>query len=374
VKIADIQTRTVSVTKRGDWVFVIVHSDDGTKGIGEASHGRGDARVIRWIDELKPALVGWDVFQIEHFHQRFYHEYEGHTYHTAVSGIEQALWDLAGKALNVPIYRLLGGSCRGKLRVYANINRATWDRSPEGFAQNALKAVADGFTAIKCAPFDDLSIRNVSRGSLNPTIRTGIERVRRVREAVGPDIEMMIDCHSRFNAGLAVQVAKELEDVHLFWLEDLVPLTHLDALSQVRQSISTPIATGESLRTKSRFRELLAKQAVDYILPDVKYVGGILELKKIAALAEAAGVLVTPHNPSGPVATAASVQCMASVPNFAILEYAWGEVEWRSELVDPPEQIVDGFTNVSQLPGLGIDLMELSKSPTTSGQSHMKLL
>ncbi len=244
--------------------------------------------------------------------------------------------------------------------MYANFNRATWDRSPEGFAQNALKVVADGFTAIKCAPFDDLSIRNVSHGTLNPTIRTGIERIRRVREAIGPDIELMIDCHSRFNAGLAVRVARELEDLHLFWLEDLVPLTNLDALLQVRQSISTPIATGESLRTKSRFRELLATQTVDYILPDVKYVGGILELKKIAALAEAAGILVTPHNPSGPVEAAASVQCMATVPNFAILEYAWGEVEWRSDLIDPPEQIIDGFINVSQNPGLGIDLVELA--------------
>ena len=366
MKIADIQTRTVHVTKRGDWVFVIVHSDDGTTGIGEASHGRGDERVIRRIQELKPALVGWDVFRIEEFHRRFFDEYEGHSYHTAVSGIEQALWDLAGKALNVPIYQLLGGSCREKLRVYANFNRATWDRTPEGFAQNALKVVADGFTAIKCAPFDDFSIRDVSGGALNSTLRTGIERVRRIREAIGPDIEFMVDCHSRFNVGLAIQVAKELEDLHLFWLEDIVPLTDLRELSYVRQSISTPMATGENLRTKSQFRELLATPAVDFILPDVKYVGGILGLKKIATLAEAAGIQVTPHSPSGPVATAAGAQCMASVPNFAILEYAWGEVEWRSQLVKPPERIIDGFINVSRRPGLGIDLKEESLESDSS--------
>ena len=356
MKIADIQTKTVQVTRRGDWIFVIVHSDDGNTGVGEASHGRGDSRVIQRINELKPALIGRDVFQIEDFHRRFYQEHEGHPHNTAISGIEQALWDLAGKALNIPVHRMLGGSCRNKLRTYANINRATWKRTPEDFAQNALKAVADGFTAIKCAPFDDFSIRNVTRGALNSTLRTGIERIQRIREAVGPDIEMMIDCHSNFNPGLAIQVAKELEDLHLFWLEDLIPLTDLNALTHIRQSISTPIATGESIRTKSKFRELLATQAVDYILPDVKYVGGILELKKIAAMAEAAGILVTPHNPSGPVATAASIQCMATVPNFAILEYAWGEVEWRSELIDPPEQIIDGFMEVSQRPGLGIKL------------------
>lgn len=358
MKIADIQTRTVHVTSRGDWVFIIVRSDDGTTGIGESSHGRGDAHVIRWIHELKSALVGWDVFQIEDFHRRFYHEHESHSYHTAISGIEQAMWDLAGKSLNASIHQLLGGSCREKLRVYANFNRATWDRTPEGFAQNALKVVEDGFTAMKCAPFDDVSMRNISRGALNPAIRTGIQRVRSVREAIGPDIELMIDCHSRFNPGVAIQIARELEDLHLFWLEDLVPLTDLNAISHVRQSISTPIATGENLRTKSRFYELLATGAVDFILPDVKYVGGILELKKIAALAESAGILVAPHNPSGPVATAASIQCMAGVPNFAILEYAWGEVDWRSALVAPSERVINGFIDVSHHPGLGIDLVD----------------
>jgi galactonate dehydratase len=356
MKIVNIQTKTTQVNKRGDWIFVIVQSDDGRIGIGEASHGRGDERVIQRVNELKPALTGRDFFQIEDFHRRFFNEHEGHPHHTAISSIEQALWDLAGKALNIPIHRMLGGSCRDKLRVYANINRATWERTAEDFTQNALRAVADGFTAIKCAPFDDFSIKNVSRGALNSTLRTGIERIQRIREAIGSDIELMIDCHSNFNPGLAIQVARELEGLHLFWLEDLIPLTDLNALTHVRQSISTPIATGESIRTKSKFRELLATQAVDYILPDVKYVGGILELKKIAAMAEAASILVTPHNPSGPVATAASIQCMATVPNFAILEYAWGEVEWRADLIDPPEQIIDGFMEVPQRPGLGIEL------------------
>ena len=360
MRIKDIKTQTVHVTKRGDWLFVTVYAEDGTTGIGEASHGRRDAHVTQWIHDLKSALIGWDVFQIEDFHRRFYHEHEGHSYHTAISGIEQALWDLVGKSLNAPIYRLLGGSCREKIRMYANVNRATWDRTPGGYAQNALRAVEEGFTAIKCAPFDDVSIRNVSHATLAPAIRTGIERIRRIREAIGSDVELMVDCHSRFNPGLIIQTARELEDLHLFWLEDPVPLTDLDALSHVRRSTSIPIATGERLRTKTQFQKLLASQAADFILPDVKYVGGILELKKIAVLAEAAGILVTPHNPSGPVATAASVQCMASVPNFAILEYAWGEVEWRSALVCPSEQITDGFIQIPCRPGLGIGLTDLA--------------
>jgi len=359
LKIKDIQTRIIPVTKRGDWLFVIVYADDNTIGIGEASHGMGDKLVVRRIEEIKPDLIGWDVFQIEDFHGKFFREYEGHPYHTAFSGIEQALWDLVGKALKLPVYKILGGNCRNKIRLYANINRATWERTPEGFAKNAQKAVQEGFTAIKCAPFDNVSVKNIPDGGLNSAIRQGIERIHGIREAIGPDIDLMVDCHSRFNPGIFIQVARELESLNLFWLEDPIPLNDLNNLLYIRQSISTPLATGENLRTKRQFLELLESRAVDYILPDVKYVGGILGLKKISILAEAAGILITPHNPSGPVANAASVQCMATVPNFAFLEYAWGEVEWRSRLIKPPEIINRGFVDLSDIPGLGIELSEI---------------
>lgn len=356
LKITAIETQRVHVNHRGDWLFVKVHADDGTIGIGEASHGGDDARVAHIIETLKPGLIGWNVFQFEAFRRRFYRDAEGHAYHTAISGIEQATWDIAGKTLNLPSYQLLGGKCRDKIRLYANINRATIERSPDGFARNAKLAVAEGFTAIKCAPFDDVSVANISRGSLTPAICLGIARIRAIRAAIGAEVDLMVDCHSRFNPGIIVQVAKELDDLHLFWIEDAVSLDNLDALAHVSQSTSMPIATGERLRTLSAFDRLLKQGHVDYILPDVKHVGGLLGLKKIAALAEAQRVMVTPHNPSGPVATAASVQCMSSVPNFAILEYAWGEVEWRASLISPPENIVNGFIEVPARPGLGAQL------------------
>lgn len=356
LKIANIETAVIQVNHRGNWLFVKVHADDGTVGVGEASHGKDDASVQHIINTLKSTLVGWNPFQLEAFRQRFYHDSESHTYHTALSGIEQAMCDLIGKALNVPTYHLLGGKCREKIRLYANINRATVDRSPFGFAHNAERAVAEGFTAIKCAPFDDVSVANISRGTLTPAICTGIDRIRTIRAAIGSDIDLMVDCHSRFNPGILIQVAKELEDLHLFWIEDAVPLDNLDAFTYMSQSIGIPIATGERLRTLTDFDRLLTQTHVDYILPDVKHVGGISGLKKIATLAAARNVMVTPHNPSGPVATAASVQCMASVPNFAILEYAWGEVDWRASLIDPPEEIVDGFIDVPSRTGFGITL------------------
>ena len=356
VKIKTIETEIVEVNHRGNWLFVKVYADDGTVGVGEASHGRNDAGIQHIIDTLKPELVGWNPFQLETFRQRFYHDTESHTYHTALSGIEQAMCDLIGKTLDTPSYQLLGGKCRDKIRLYANINRATVDRSPSGFASNAERAVSDGFTAIKCAPFDDVSTANISSGSLTPAICQGIDRIRTIRAAIGGDIDLMVDCHSRFNPGILIQVAKELEDLHLFWIEDAVPLDNLDAFAHMSRSIGIPIATGERLRTLTDFDRLLRQTEVDYILPDVKHVGGITGLKKIATLAAARNVMVTPHNPSGPVATAASVQCMASVPNFAILEYAWGEVDWRASLVSPPEKITDGFIEVPDRPGLGITL------------------
>ena len=356
LKIKTIETEVVEVNHRGNWLFVKVHADDGTVGVGEASHGGDDARVRHLIDTLKPGLVGWNPFQLEAFRQRFYRDTESHAYHTALSGIEQAMCDLIGKALDVPSYQLLGGKCREKIRLYANINRATIDRSPSGFASNAERAVSEGFTAIKCAPFDDVSTANISSGSLTPAIRSGIDRIRTIRAAIGGDIDLMVDCHSRFNPGILIQVAKELEDLHLFWIEDAVSLDNLDAFGHISRSIGIPIATGERLRTLTDFDRLLRRAAVDYILPDVKHVGGITGLKKIATLAAARNVMVTPHNPSGPVATAASVQCMASVPNFAILEYAWGEVEWRASLVSPPEKIVNGFIEVPAQAGSGITL------------------
>lgn len=355
LKIKSVDTEIVHVNHRGNWLFVRLHAEDGTTGIGEASHG-GDDQVKQFIQSLEPDLKGFNVFNLEAFRQRFFRDTEGHAYLTAISGIEHALWDLSGKALGVPIYQLMGGKCRNQIRLYANINRATLDRSPQGFARNAEQAVSEGFTAIKCAPFDDVSASDISKGTIATAIGEGIDRIRAIRAAIGVEIDLLVDCHSRFNPGLIIQTAKALDDLNLFWIEDPVPLNDLDAVAHVSASTSMPIATGERLHTLNDFDRLLKHGRVDYILPDVKHVGGLLGLKKIATLAETTNVKITPHNPSGPVATAASVQCMANVPNFGLLEYAWGEVDWRSTLVDPPEQIQDGFIELSTLPGLGISL------------------
>jgi galactonate dehydratase len=358
MKITRIEARRIPVNRRGAWLFVVIHTDNGLTGIGEASQGGHGDRASSILDSLAASLEGADVPSVEAFHARFYAADEGRPYHTAVSAIEHALWDIRGKSLDAPVYDLLGGRVRDGLRVYANINRATDERSPAGFARNAGQAVLDGFTAVKLAPFDDLRPADKARRSLGPATRVGIDRVRAVRAEVGQDVDVMVDCHSRFSPGAAVQAARELDDLGLCWLEDPVTCSDTDGLRHVYENTSMPIATGETVRTLRGFHRLLRQRVTDYVMPDVKHVGGIMALRKIAAMAQAANVMVAPHNPSGPVATAASVQCMATVPNFAILEYAWGEVDWRATLVDPPEAVTDGMVTCTGRPGLGVELSE----------------
>ncbi len=264
MKITAIETFVVDVTQRGNWIFVRLQTDAGITGIGEASQGGNDVHTIDGIREITPMVIGHNPFDIEAFHQRCYRENENRPFHTAVSGIEHALWDIVGKTLNAPVYNLLGGRCRDTIRIYANINRATWDRSPESFARNAAAAVEEGFTAIKCAPFDGVSCKRPVQmngpdtklsAEIHRNIDTGIARIRQVRSAIGDTIDLLVDCHGRFSPDIAIQVTQELKDVNLFWFEDPIPATDFDALARVKSEAPMPIAFGETLRTKPLFRE-----------------------------------------------------------------------------------------------------------------------
>jgi galactonate dehydratase len=227
------------------------------------------------------------------------------------------------------------------------------DRSPKGFATAAKQAVADGYTALKIAPFDELNEPNRVRTGPKAASLPGIERVRAVRAAIGDEVELAIDCHSRMEVSEAIQVGQALKSVNLFWYEEPVRFTHPQGLSEVRRAVQTPIASAESIYGIDGFRPFLEQRTVDVLMPDVKHCGGILEMKEIAAAARMHQVLIAPHQPAGPVATAATAQAMATIPNFYILEHAWGEVDWRADLLDPPEQVVDGHLLLSDQPGIG---------------------
>ncbi len=348
----------VQVNHRGDWIFLRVETDEGITGLGEASHSSNDALLYQTVAVLADLLSGADPTNISALRQRMQNQRMGRVGATAWSAVEQACQDIRGQTLGVPLYRLLGGAVHDRLRLYANINRHVVARTPDAFARAAAEAVAEGFTAIKLAPFDEVAASVRSRSSQQAAWHLGVERVRAVRSAVGDGIEVAVDCHSRFDVKETLAVAHALEELDLFWFEEPVGVQDLDGLSTLRAQIRQPLATAESLFGADAFHRVMASGAADVVMPDVKHAGGIQEMLAIGEIATACHVGFAPHNPSGPVATVASGHAAACVAGFRILEYAWGEAAWRAELLDPPEDIRDGYLFLSDRPGLGHRLNE----------------
>ncbi len=364
MKIVDVRVLGVRVNHRGNWIFVQLETDDGIVSLGEASHSGDDAAVTFLLrHSLRPKLIGRDPSSVEAIWRDLAQRsagglIDGRLEATALSSVEQALWDLNSQALGVPIHRLLGGAVRDRVRLYANVNRHVTDRSPEGFARAAAAAVSERFTAVKLAPFDNVHWSQRDRAEARPALQRGLDRVAAVREAIGPDVELMVDCHERFNHEMAVQVGRELARLDVVWFEDPTePTDDLSGLAAIRAEIDLPMVTGERLFGRAAFWPLLSAGVVGTIMPDVKHCGGLWEGKKIAAMAEAARVMVSPHNPSGPIAALASVHLSATLPNFSRLELAWGEVPWRAALTAPTEPIANGEFSVPQTPGLGATLV-----------------
>jgi len=349
----------VRATSRTVWLVVQLHTDSGISGLGEASDAFGFASTsAAQAREMEQALAAFatlvkDRSPLEIAAYRKAAEplarAGGLLAATAYSAIEQALWDLAGQTLGVPTHSLFGGAIRQRIPLYANINRATTDRSPAGFAASARQAAAEGYPALKAAPWD---------GYPKITASQGIDCTRAIRDAVGPSIDVMVDVHSNFTVAEAVRVARELEPARLRWYEEPVAPTRVAETVEIARQISQPLAGGEFLFGVSGFLPLCREKAVTVIMPDVKHCGGLLEMTHIAAMAGPHGVSVAPHNPSGPVATTASLHAVAGLGNCEILELQWGEVAWRGELLDPPERITGGAMEIPQRPGFGISWNE----------------
>jgi galactonate dehydratase len=363
VKIVGVDLRLVRVNQRGDWLFVLVRTDEGLTGVGEASHGAAGPERDRLVasivrGQVSPLLIGRDPRAVRAAVAALAPVAAGLPGWTARSAVEQALWDLAGQAAGLPVYRLLGGPARDRIRLYANINRATRDRTPAGFAASAAAAAAQGFRAVKCAPFDGVDPLAGRDASGRALVRAGLARVAAVREAIGPAVDLYIDCHGRFDVATALWAARELAALSVGWFEEPVPTEDRAALAEVRAKAAIEVIGGEHLTGPAACWPYLADRLFGTIMPDVKHCGGIGGLLAIAEMAAAAGVAVAPHNPSGPVALAASVQAAAVMPAFRALEYAWGEVDWRAGLVAPAETIVDGEIALSTGPGLGVRLVD----------------
>ncbi len=354
MKISHLEIHTVRVHSALDWTFLQLHTDTGLSGLGELNPTvKRSAENLGVLRQMAQVLVGRDPRRIEQLVAEFKPAELDRIGFRVLSALEQALWDLLGKSLQTPVHALLGGACRDDIRIYANINRANReDRSPEAYASKAAAAVRDGFDAIKVGVFDDLP-----RGIDHATdAQAGIDRLRAVREAIGPNAELLVDCHSHFTVAGALEVAEELQDVGLFWFEEPIPQDDYDGYLQVMAACGLPVAGGESRMHRRGWWDVLDRQALDIVMPDVTIVGGIGELSKVAGMAAARGIPTAPHGPFGPVTTAASVHAMAAHPEFLILEYAWGEAPWRADLFLPAETIVNGRIPVSQRPGLGLEL------------------
>jgi galactonate dehydratase len=367
LKLTRLELLPVRATERTVWLFVRLHTDAGLEGLGEASDAFGFSNTSKAdVQKIEAQLrtyfdliAGGPPFEIERYRSRAraLAGKGGVMLATAFSAIEQAMWDLAGKALGVPVYTLLGGAIHETLPVYANINRTTKPRTPQGFAGTARKAVAEGFRAVKAAPFDGFP-RKGSAEEVRQAVELGIACTKAIREAVGPEVQVLIDCHSNFTVEMSKEVARRLDGENLGWYEEPVAPVRVAETKEIKRAIRQPVAGGEMLFGVEGFLPLCREQAVDVIMPDVKHCGGVLEMKHIAAMAAAHGVMVAPHNPAGPVSTAASVQICAGMKNFQILELQWGEVDWRGDLVEPRETFEGGRIRVPDGAGFGVKMNE----------------
>lgn len=357
MRITQLGAHVVWVSHERSWLFVEVRTDQGLVGLGEASQSRNDAGVIAEIDRLAPQYIGEDPLDlIERRHALLGWPYVGRTLFAAVSALEQALWDLCGKRLGVPVYRLLGGRVRDRVRGYANIGYAAAGSNPEALAEAARSAVAEGYDAIKFYPFGMRPGTGADAKEHRRWISEGVESVRAVRNAVGDEVDILVDLMHQFaDCKEARSIAKLLEPCNLYWIEDPFVNEHPQQLAEFRSTTGCRLAGGAPTLSRDSWRALLEARAFDVIMPDVKWCGGMNELKKVAAMAEAFGVLVSPHNASGPIASAASVQVSLAISNFVLLEHAWRVPHWRAALCRDSERIEGGYFTVADTPGLGIE-------------------
>ncbi|MDF2926772.1 MAG: Mandelate racemase/muconate lactonizing protein [Paenibacillaceae bacterium] len=365
MKITDIKTFTVDCF-RTNWVFVKVYTDEGIDGVGEATLEYKEKALWGAIEHVREYLIGKNPLTIEkHWHDVYRDAYwrGGAVLMSALSAVEMALWDILGKSLGVPVYQLLGGKVNDKVRIYVN-GWFAGAKTPQEFGEKAKEVSKRGITAMKWDPFGK-SYMNIS----NKDLSTALECIAAVRESVGPDVDLLIEGHGRFNVPTAVKIAKELEQFKPMLFEEPIPPDQLSALKQVKDQSPVPISAGERLYTRFGYNELFEKMAVDYIQPDVSHAGGIMELKKIAAIAESHYIPFAPHNPSGPVANAATLQLAACCPNFCILEIMFSDVAYRSSITNESLEHSNGWITIPDKPGLGIELNE-EACGTYPYQSH----
>ena len=354
MKITDIKTFAVDCF-RTNWVFIKIHTDDGIDGIDEATLEYKEKALLGAVEHIKEYLIGKNPFDIEkHWHNIYRDAYwrGGAVLMSALSAVETALWDILGKSLNVPVYQLMGGKVRDKVRIYVN-GWFAGAKTPKEFGEKAKIAVQKGVTAMKWDPFGK-SYLDISNKDLN----NALQCIAEVRSAVGDEIDLLIEGHGRFNIPTAVKISKELEPFNPMFFEEPVPPDNLDALKAVKDKSPVAVSAGERLYTRWDYKKMFDLMTADYIQPDISHAGGIMELKKIAAEAECRYIPFAPHNPSGPVANAATLQLAASCQNFCILEIMYSDVAYRKDITNEELEYSDGYIKIPDNPRLEIEINE----------------
>lgn len=339
-------------TERTRWTFVRLETADGLTGFGECSDAGRPEQVRAVFDEVAPlfatrAGTAADSEQIAEAARTALATDNDLLRRTVVGGIEQAFCDIAARRAGEPLWKWLGGADDTAISLYANVNRVVGPRRPEDVAAAGLAAVADGFATVKCAPFD-VPLDGT------PLAEAGLARVRALREAVGDDVRILVDCHERLPLTQLLPIVPDLETLGIAWLEDATACTDLPGLRALRQATTIPLAGGELVGTLEEIVPAVAERLLDVVMPDVKHAAGLLQTLHISRAVPSARV--SPHNPSGPIATAVSAHLARALPNFTVLEYAHGEVPWRAEIVDGAEVVTDGLLQLPDGTGLGIDL------------------
>ena len=357
MKIRDIDTLMIDSPGR-KWTIVRVFTDEGLVGLGEATYSNKEPIVAAAVDNMKEELIGEDPARIEYLWHKIYRlstvsdiwRMAGPVWMSALSGIDQALWDIKGKAAGLPVVDLLGGKFRDGVEVYTHFSGQT----PEACAAMAKSLIDQGHGALKSGALSSSGFSfDPYEDDGNPSATA--EMFAAVREAVGPDVKLLIDCHGRFTVATCIRLARALEPYDLFAFEDPVPPDDLGAYPKVRHAISIPVMGSERLNNKSQFRQLLDLDGVDIAQPDLMYAGGVTEVKKIAAIADTFHVPISPHNTKGPVGIVAAAHLMASVPNVAPMELVTG-IDWRDEIITEPLNIQGGCVYLPEGPGWGIEL------------------
>jgi galactonate dehydratase len=368
VRIADLQTYLVDTQGLIKWVFVKLTTDEGLVGYGEAGNAFRERAQAAAIQELKPLVVGRDPFEIRAL---WSHAYKTHLdvrgpsslHISAMGAIEFAMWDIVGKALNTPVYNLLGGKCRDSVRAYlhAQIWGGEVEPGPEVYVELAQERVAEGFSTIKFDPFWFAvpSDRNISRDELRRVVKI----VGAVRKAVGDSVDVGIEFHAKFNTPAAIRIGLALEEFDPFFIEEPTGSEDLDALRMVADSLKAPVASGERLVTRYAFKPMIDRHAVDILQVDPGRAGGLFEARIVADMAEVAFIPVLVHQPYGPINDAMAVQLAAMIPNLLAVEwpkyyYPVVPPDLRLRLVKQPLRVENGYVHVPTSPGLGVELDE----------------